>query len=68
MPGKQGLTSSGWIDRSAGIVRLPIDRAMEVVLQKGLPVRTNGVAGVGLSPQQLIERRTAPQSDQGGQK
>jgi hypothetical protein len=33
------LTSYGWVDRPNGVVRLPIDRAMELVLEKGLPVR-----------------------------
>ena len=33
------LKSSGWVDRQAGIVRIPIDRAMDILLQKGLPLR-----------------------------
>jgi hypothetical protein len=33
------LHSYGWVDPKAGAVRIPIDRAMELVLQKGLPVR-----------------------------
>jgi hypothetical protein len=31
------LHSYGWVDQSAGIVRMPIDRAMEFVVQQGLP-------------------------------
>jgi hypothetical protein len=31
------LYSYGWVDRPAGMVRIPIDRAMEVVVQQGLP-------------------------------
>jgi hypothetical protein len=31
------LQSYGWVDRSAGIARMPIDRAMEFVVQQGLP-------------------------------
>jgi hypothetical protein len=31
------LKSYGWIDRNAGIVRIPIDRAMDLLLQRGLP-------------------------------
>ena len=35
-------------DKSAGRVRLPIDRAMDLVIQRGLPVRAAGApAGVG---------------------
>jgi hypothetical protein len=48
------LTGYGWIDRTAGVVRVPIDRAMELVLQKGLPVATNSARSAGRSPQELI--------------
>ena len=33
------LNSYGWIDREDGVVRIPIDRAMALLLQRGLPVR-----------------------------
>jgi hypothetical protein len=33
------LNSYGWVDQKAGVVRIPIDRAMDLLLQKGLPVR-----------------------------
>lgn len=33
------LTTYGWVDRQSGIARLPIDRAMELLLQRGLPTR-----------------------------
>lgn len=33
------LTTYGWIDRNAGTVRLPIDRAKELLLERGLPSR-----------------------------
>jgi|HubBroStandDraft_4_1064222.scaffolds.fasta_scaffold134053_2 hypothetical protein len=36
---QQELTTYGWVDQHAGIVRIPVDRAMEMVLQKGLPAR-----------------------------
>jgi hypothetical protein len=29
------LTSYGWVDKEGGIARIPIDRAMEVMLQRG---------------------------------
>jgi len=32
------LNSYGWVDRNAGIVRIPIGRAMELLAQRGLPV------------------------------
>jgi hypothetical protein len=33
------LSSYGWVDRQKGIVRIPIDRAIDLVLQRGLPAR-----------------------------
>jgi hypothetical protein len=38
------LNSYGWVDQKAGIVRIPIEQAMDILLQKGLPVR--GVTSV----------------------
>ena len=29
-----------WVDKSAGVVRIPIERAMELTLAKGLPARS----------------------------
>lgn len=31
------LNSYGWVDQDAGIVKIPIDRAMEILAKKGLP-------------------------------
>lgn len=36
---EQTLHSYGWVDQPAGVVRIPIDRAMELVAQRGLPTR-----------------------------
>lgn len=33
------LRTYGWIDKNAGVVRIPIDRAMELTVQRGLPSR-----------------------------
>ena len=33
------LTTYGWADRSAGAVRIPIDRAKDLLIERGLPVR-----------------------------
>jgi hypothetical protein len=33
------LEGYGWVDREAGVVRLPIERAMELLLERGLPTR-----------------------------
>jgi hypothetical protein len=31
------LSSYGWVDRGAGVARIPIDRAMELLAERGLP-------------------------------
>jgi hypothetical protein len=31
------VSSYGWIDQKAGIARIPVDRAMDILVQKGLP-------------------------------
>ena len=36
----QVLNSYGWVDQQKGVVRIPIAQAMDLVVQKGLPVRT----------------------------
>lgn len=33
------LHSYGWIDQKAGTVRIPIDRAMKLLAERGLPVK-----------------------------
>jgi hypothetical protein len=36
---EQQLRTYGWIDREAGTVRLPIDEAMRLTIERGLPSR-----------------------------
>ena len=33
------LSTYGWTDRKAGVVRIPIDRAIELQLERGFPTR-----------------------------
>jgi hypothetical protein len=44
------LAGYGWVDPKAGVVRIPVERAMQILLQKGYPVRgsspVNGQASV----------------------
>jgi hypothetical protein len=42
---REALTSYGWLDRDGGLVRLPVERALELVLQEGLPARKEGASG-----------------------
>ncbi len=47
------LNSYGWVDATAGVVRLPIERAMDLVAREGLPVRP----GAGPAPAPWPEAR-----------
>jgi hypothetical protein len=38
------LNGYSWVDKSAGVVRIPIDRAMELTIQRGLPARKDARA------------------------
>jgi hypothetical protein len=33
------LGSYGWVDKNAGVVRIPIEQAMKLTLERGLPAR-----------------------------
>lgn len=57
------LNTYGWIDRTAGVVRIPIDRAMDLVLERGLPTRSDtNKPATGPSNYELQQQR--PQSPQ----
>ncbi len=50
------LTSYGWIDKANGVAHIPIERAMELTLQRGLPARAGDDA----------KRSTVVQDSSGG--
>lgn len=52
------LSSYGWIDKEGGIARLPIDRAMEVMLEKGFPARAEGGDALRVVTQDSSSGRT----------
>jgi len=37
---EQALTTYSWVDKNAGVVRIPIDDAIRKTLERGLPART----------------------------
>jgi hypothetical protein len=37
---EETLATYGWVDQKAGVVRIPIERAMDLIAQRGLPTRT----------------------------
>ena len=48
---KAQLNNYGWVDQNAGTVHIPIERAMELSLEKGFPVRSNPAAQNGAGAQ-----------------
>jgi hypothetical protein len=38
---EQLLKGYSWVDRNAGVVRIPVDEAMKLTLQRGLPARAS---------------------------
>ena len=52
------LTTYGWVDKEGGIARIPIDRAMEVMLQRGFPARSDGGGAVNVVTQDSSSGRT----------
>ncbi|HXS96299.1 MAG TPA: hypothetical protein VN736_16965 [Candidatus Limnocylindrales bacterium] len=50
----QILNSYGWVDQGSGTVRIPIDRAMEILAQRGLPARPDN------GPQSAAANVTVP--------
>ena len=41
------LSTYDWVDQKAGTVRIPIDRAMDLIAQRGLPVRAQTASEAG---------------------
>lgn len=64
------LGTLAWVDKDAGLVQVPIERAMEMVLAKGLPARQGPVplkmSPQGVAPSQGYEASGAPDWFGGG--
>ena len=58
------LKGYGWIDREKGIVHIPIERAMELLVKKGLPARQGEPAAksAGRDAKQADSPRGEPRS------
>lgn len=59
------LHSYGWVNQADAIARIPVDRAMEILLQNGLPTRAEPLPwtrpGTWRDPtQQHLQREVAP--------
>ncbi len=66
------LESYGWVDPDSGTVRVPIERAMQMVVEEGLPARSAAEAESAAAPDSVIrtesgfERRRSLGSPRGG--
>lgn len=57
---EEELTTYGWVDKEAGVVRIPIERAMDLIAQRGLPTRGDGTPEAsGITSVQMQERKAA---------
>jgi len=61
---EQTLNSYGWVDEKTGVVRIPIERAMKLVAQQGLP--TTPEAGTAPSSPVNVVNQAAERSDTSG--
>jgi len=61
------LNSYDWIDQKAGTVRIPIDRAMQLLAQRGLPTRPQAGA-VPTSPVNTATQAATPSNTSQSQK
>ena len=52
------LTSYAWVDKEGGVTRIPIDRAMDVMLQRGFPSRPDGADALNVVTQDSSSGRT----------
>jgi hypothetical protein len=54
------LASYDWVDKDKGVVRIPIDKAMELLAQRGLPVLPEGpqAASAAKAPQPPVQKTT----------
>jgi hypothetical protein len=46
---RQILSGYGWVDQKNGVVRIPIDQAMDLLAKRGLPVRQQAAQPAGVS-------------------
>ncbi len=50
------IATYDWVDKNRGIVKIPIERAMDLLVQRGLPVRPENAAQSSTTKQQKSKR------------
>jgi hypothetical protein len=54
------LATYDWVDKDKGVARIPIDRAMELIAQRGLPVRPQGASAQSSAAQTSAPAKKQP--------
>jgi hypothetical protein len=63
---QQAVGTYAWVNQSGGVVRIPVDRAMQLILERGLPARSaSDAAAAGASP--VMTPTVAGETDVQGQ-
>ena len=60
---QQEVTTYSWVDRQSGVVHVPVDRAMDLILARGLPARPSGEAPTGAAAAPVATPITAGGND-----
>jgi len=55
------LNNYGWVDRKAGVIRIPIEHAMDLIAERGLPYR--GEPGAPAPTRTVLDMQQARPSD-----
>lgn len=62
------LYSYGWVDEKAGTVHIPIERAMDLLVQRGLPVRGSGAGSEVAAGEIPADAKASAKEDMKGMK
>jgi hypothetical protein len=62
------LYTYGWIDQKAGTMHIPIERAMDLLVQRGLPVRPQGAGAEADTTNTLASNKANPNRSKGKKK
>lgn len=65
---EETLSTYDWIDKNAGTVRIPIDRAMDLIAQRGLPTRQQAGSTTGPASESLQPEKKQPEKKKGPRK
>ena len=54
------LNTYGWVDQKTGIVRIPVERAIDLLVERGLPATSESVTAAELQQKRPEQREKAP--------